>query len=436
MSTIIGQQLRQAREARQLTLEQVSRATFIRPHYIQALEAGEFGALPSVTQTRGFLRTYAGFLGLDVDGLIAALDEQTTKKETGARQANDGAAPEAAAARLEPAPGAAQAQEIFKDVGQRLQKQRELLGLSLEDVERHTHLRRHYLQALEAGSLADLPSPVQGRGMLHNYAAFLGLDPEPLLLRFADGLQAGLPARPSASAEPRTIPLKPQQSQSPGIGRRIFSLDFLSGIVLLIAFAGFIVWGALRIFSLNSQGAPTPTARSIADILLATATPSETPTPGPTSTAPLPTLPAADTPTPADKTAAAATSTLLAKLQTTPGAQGRIQVYITVIQRAWLRATVDGKKEFEGRVLPGSAYSFIGDTSVEILTGNAGGLQIFFNNQDLGTLGVFGQSMHRVFTQEGVLPPTPTTTPTASNTPRTTRPVEATATVQLPAGAP
>ena len=42
-----------------------------------------------------------------------------------------------------------------------------------------------------------LPSPVQGRGMLKNYADFLGLESDTLLLTFADGLQTGL--APAAS---------------------------------------------------------------------------------------------------------------------------------------------------------------------------------------------------------------------------------------------
>ena len=62
-------------------------------------------------------------------------------------------------------------------------------------MERHTHIRMHYVRALEAGNLAGLPSPVQGKGMLNNYAAFLGLDTDAMLLRFADGLQARLAAR-------------------------------------------------------------------------------------------------------------------------------------------------------------------------------------------------------------------------------------------------
>jgi len=66
MSAAIGKILRQAREERGLTIEQVAEEIYIRPHYLQAMEAGQFDVMPSRTQMRGFLRSYADFLHLDV----------------------------------------------------------------------------------------------------------------------------------------------------------------------------------------------------------------------------------------------------------------------------------------------------------------------------------------------------------------------------------
>ena len=79
--------------------------------------------------------------------------------------------------------------DIFKKIGNILLTQREALGITLEEVERHTHLKMHYLKYLEAGEFDNLPSPVQGKGMLNNYARFLELDSEQVLLLFADALQ-------------------------------------------------------------------------------------------------------------------------------------------------------------------------------------------------------------------------------------------------------
>lgn len=67
----IGEQLKQARLAKGLTLEQASEATRVRPHYLQALESDQRSALPSTVQGRGFLRLYADYLGLPVAQLLA-----------------------------------------------------------------------------------------------------------------------------------------------------------------------------------------------------------------------------------------------------------------------------------------------------------------------------------------------------------------------------
>ncbi len=73
-SETIGSELRAARESRELTLDQAERQTRIRAHYLEALEQGNYSALPSAVQGRGFLRNYARFLGLDGDVFVARFD--------------------------------------------------------------------------------------------------------------------------------------------------------------------------------------------------------------------------------------------------------------------------------------------------------------------------------------------------------------------------
>lgn|SRR5574341_77317 len=66
----IGERLRNAREARGLSLRAVADATRIRTIYLQALEEERFDQLPGAVYARGFLRTYADALGLDADRLM------------------------------------------------------------------------------------------------------------------------------------------------------------------------------------------------------------------------------------------------------------------------------------------------------------------------------------------------------------------------------
>lgn len=66
----LGQILSQARENKGLTVADVQQATRINPRYIEALENGEYGELPSPVHVRGFLRNYARYLGLDPAPLL------------------------------------------------------------------------------------------------------------------------------------------------------------------------------------------------------------------------------------------------------------------------------------------------------------------------------------------------------------------------------
>lgn len=66
----IGSSLREARMRRGLELSQVERDTRIRPRYLMALEEEQFDVLPGPAYTRGFLRTYADYLGLDAQRFI------------------------------------------------------------------------------------------------------------------------------------------------------------------------------------------------------------------------------------------------------------------------------------------------------------------------------------------------------------------------------
>ena len=66
---------------------------------------------------------------------------------------------------------------------------------------------------------------------------------------------------------------------------------------------------------------------------------------------------------------------------------------------------------------------FGGELSIEVLTGNAAGVEVIYNQQDLGVMGLYGEVIDRVFTAEGIATPTPTIspTPTPSLTPEASR---------------
>jgi cytoskeleton protein RodZ len=61
----LGSSLRETRVRRGLELAQVAAETRIRTRYLQALEEERFERLPGSVYAKGFLRTYADYLGLD-----------------------------------------------------------------------------------------------------------------------------------------------------------------------------------------------------------------------------------------------------------------------------------------------------------------------------------------------------------------------------------
>src|SRR4029077_6644055 len=60
-----GTSLREARLRKGLDFPEAEHATKVRGRYLRALEDEEFDALPAPTYVKGFLRTYADYLGLD-----------------------------------------------------------------------------------------------------------------------------------------------------------------------------------------------------------------------------------------------------------------------------------------------------------------------------------------------------------------------------------
>lgn len=442
MAETIGQQLRKAREERNLSVENIAQVLHIRKIYLAALEDDQRHALPSPVQAKGYLRMYAEYLSLPVrplldcwEGKVAPVVEIIKPKifapqpETNIPAGEPELTPErpvGSAAVLvveekkgpvpEPAPEIAfptsPKPTSFEQIGKQLREQREALGLSLPEVERYTHVRQHYLEALEDGRIESLPSPVQGRGMLSNYARFLNLDSDALLLHFANGLQTRRiewmeQTNPGQAA--RRTAKRPLQTKTGS--RRLFSPDLLIGSLMVLLILGFAVWTAAQVDALRSrQSSVTPP--SIAEVLL------DNPGLSPAVTGSVTPLALLSTLAPGEVLKSTSAGPNSATLEVTLPVTGTapLQVYILARQRAYLRMTVDGKTAFDGRVEPGIGYPFAGEKKIELLTGSASALQVFYNQKDLGVLGLVGQVKSMIFTKDGSITPTPQFTATRTRT--------------------
>jgi cytoskeleton protein RodZ len=293
-------------------------------------------------------------------------------------------------------------QQILKEIGRELRKRRELLSLHFDEVERNTHVKAYYLDALERGALDELPSTVQTRGMLSNYATFLDLDVDALLLRFADALQSR--HRERNPQKPARKPGQPILANIPPV-RSFIAGDMIFGIGMAVLLVGFAIWGVNRVMTIQSQREVPPTAISISDVLL---------------TAPDPSL-------------ATATATFI-QVESLPGeatvtveiptqnVNADVQLNLVAVERTYLRVVVDGEVAFDGRVVPGNAYPFEAENQIEVLVGSGAAIRIVYNGRDLGLMGTFGQVVNNIYLGTEIITPTgmPTTTPTITQTPTRT----------------
>ena len=100
--------------------------------------------------------------------------------------------------------GRSPAAELAPGLPERLLAARERKGVDLYRAERDTKIRARYLAALERGDYRELPGAVYTKGFLRNYALYLGLDPDEVLLQWRR--ERGDPREPQAViAVPRPI---------------------------------------------------------------------------------------------------------------------------------------------------------------------------------------------------------------------------------------
>lgn len=313
----------------------------------------------------------------------------------------------------EPAAPDKPADAIMAEIGSKLRERREMISLTAAEVERHTHLRVNYVKALEEGAFEKLPSTVQTRGMLSNYANFLGLDVDEVLLRYADALQA---KRREKYVETPREKIETQVKPAMPFLRTFIAGDLIFGVLMVAALAALAIWGVGRIVSVREDQAE-PTAPSIVEVLIETAEP-----------------------TGLDD---AAVSTEEASLDGTPGSivegfaspeiqaspsDANVAVSVYALGRVFVKIVADGRTAFEGRMAPRETKDFEAENQIVILTGDGSALRITYNGTDLGLMGGPGEVISRVYSVSGVLTPTATIPPTATNTPLTTPTVSPTVT--------
>lgn len=219
-------------------------------------------------------------------------------------------------------------------IGARLREARARRRVSLEDASLSTRIKPKFLQALEADAPPSaFPAPVYARAFLREYAAFLRLDPEPLVedYRRAHG------DTPSVMVLPHPVARGSRRTLVRG-GLLALSLAALAGLSVLAAGRGSL----------------------------------ELPAPPPTE-------PAGQQPAQVEPPPVAP-----------PPAGVALEIRVKDAE-SWVRVGADGEVLVKGTRRPGWSRTFTHPERLRIAIGNAGAVRLFLNGERLGKPGDYGE---------------------------------------------
>ncbi|CAN5636622.1 hypothetical protein BH20ACT10_BH20ACT10_04160 [soil metagenome] len=288
-------------------------------------------------------------------------------------------------------------------IGDVLERARAERGLSLQDVENATKIRKRYLTGLEREDFSSLPDTVYVQGFLKTYANFLGLDGEELARdlknrrgRRRDKRQPGVgEIKKSGFDRPVLGPGGLSQAQ----GRKVSPATLFTLIAAVLALA--MVIGALYFVGRDTQtasspGAPPPSAE-------------QAPPEGGSAGGGGPEDGAADESEGGGsavgegegQSGGQAGGDGGGELASGDGGAAPDDLEVTVSVEgtdSWISISSDGAVAYEQIAPAGFSQTFEAEEDVFLSTGNAGALRVEVNGQDVGEVGEVGEVVDRSFT--------------------------------------
>lgn len=250
--------------------------------------------------------------------------------------------------------------ELLTEIGAYLRNLRLHQEMSLEEVASTTLIPVRTLAAIEAGDLHRLPEPVYVQGFIKRYADAIGVDGT----EFANAFPTNVRARPS----------KPTWRGSIEAQLRPVHLYLLYTLLVLGSISGLS-------YLLNRSAGQAPRYASTSQVENRLNTPTPVDFYGP--------------PVPGQMTATVAPK--VAKI-VNPISDKPVRVSLTVKgQQSWLRITVDGKTEFEGMLPQGTQRSWAGQEEVTVRAGDAGAVEVSYNESLPKPLGNPGDVQEKTF---------------------------------------
>lgn len=250
--------------------------------------------------------------------------------------------------------------------GEHLRREREMRGVSLEEIAGATRISTRFLDALEKEAWDRLPGGVFNRGFVRTVARFLGLEEESLLAEYALAMRL-----PGATALPSELTPQPSALRiAPWIALG-------TAVVLALAGAGWYGWSWIAarradLAAIAPPPAPTPPGVPPAVWALPVA----------------PTTPPAASPRTTSPWIGLAPDSLTSPLPS-PATELRLKVIAELPTS--LTVTSDGRLVFTGAILSGASRSFSAISALTVETENAGAIRMELNGQLLAPIGPLGQ---------------------------------------------
>ena len=268
--------------------------------------------------------------------------------------------------------------------GDRLRREREMRGITLDEITESTKISRRHLEALEGEHFDQLPGGVFNKGFVRAYARFLGID--------GDQAVADYSAASNEQPEPEDkFPLEIHEEPKRHLNPRRSYLPLVFAIAALVGvLVGYMFWAKSRPHGAESGAASTQQAPPAAASAEAPVKDS---------------APVAESAPPARETTAAASPRQ--PTQAAPEKPVKPEkvffVQVTAKEDAWVSIVADGKSVME-RVLTAEKRKKIkaGKTLV-LRTGNAGGIEVTFNGVSLGSLGNENEPRTLTFNANGLV---------------------------------
>lgn len=273
-------------------------------------------------------------------------------------------------------------------IGPVLAQARKERGLTLDDVEQATKIRKRYLSGLENENYSVLPDAVYTQGFLKTYANYLGLDGEELSQLLKNRRK---PRRErSISYSPPKQSDFSQPLISPGgldgtRKRKVSGTTVLTVVVAMLALAAVI--GALYYVG---RGVQTSDANQQASPQSAGNPDANSEQNGPQAKASKPDSDAASEGESRANDGQSSDKEPVAGESEPPPDTLRVEISVESAP-SWLKILTDGSVAYEQVAQPGFSQTFDAKRGVVLSTGNAGAVNVVVNGQDVGRLGESGE---------------------------------------------